>query len=75
MEQSWLKKLGLSIPIVQEPNLTKGVFEFLPPSAVYTIGSHAIGCTLGPHLNIDIAIEMPMVRKVMKCLSYYVFIN
>lgn len=70
MKQGWLKKLGLSIPLVQEPYESKGVFNFFPPSAVYIIGSHAIGCSLGPYLNVDIAIEMPTVCTFKKFVSY-----
>lgn len=64
MEQGWLKKLGVSIPLVQEPFFLKGSFNFLPPSSISIVGSHAIGCCLGPLLNVDIAIEMPSVCTI-----------
>ncbi|XP_034245395.1 nucleolar protein 6 isoform X2 [Thrips palmi] len=59
MDQDWLENLGVSIPVVQEPFSLKGSFNFIPPSSISIVGSHAIGCSLGPHLNVDIAIEMP----------------
>lgn len=70
MEQGWLKKLGVSIPLVQEPHALKGSFTFLPPSSISIVGSHAIGCSLGPQLNVDISIEMPSVC-IMKWISMY----
>lgn len=59
MDQTWLKKLGVSMPLIQSPLALKGVYEFLPPTSVSIIGSYASGVSLGPHLNVDVAIEMP----------------
>lgn len=70
MDQGWLEKLGVAIPLVQEPAALKGVFNFLPPTSVSLIGSYACGVSLGPHLNVDIAIEMPEVRLIEKWQHY-----
>lgn len=59
MDQKWLKKIGISVPFVQKPHSVKGVFSFLPPTSVSVMGSYAAGCSLGPRMNVDIAVEMP----------------
>lgn len=59
MDQKWLKDLGVKIPIAQTPYPLKGVFQFFPPKSVFVTGSYSIGCSLGPNLKVDIAIEMP----------------
>lgn len=63
---SWLSKLNISLPVGTKINLEdgKGVFCFKPPVEVLPIGSHAIGCPLGPVYTVDIALVMPKVVLV-----------
>ena len=73
MDQNWLAKLNMSIPLVQEPFSVKGNFNFLPPLSISIVGSHAIDCSLGPNLNVDVAIEMPSV--CVQHLFIYTFLK
>ncbi|CAL7937003.1 unnamed protein product [Xylocopa violacea] len=53
------KKLNVHIPLPNVPEETKGVFKFLRPSHIATIGSYIFDAATGPIITIDIMVEMP----------------
>lgn len=65
----WLKKLKVCLPLkTKNAEVGKGIFLFKPPVDVLAIGSHALGCPLGPTYAVDIAVVMP---KVCFSLSFF----
>lgn len=59
VDQEWLKKLNMKIPVPQMPYLVKGHYQFKKPSAVTIIGSYATNMIIWPKAVVDVLIEMP----------------
>lgn len=41
----------------------KGKFRFQRPASVKVVGSYLLGTVTKPDLNVDIAVQMPKVRR------------
>ena len=64
MDDNWLKKLKVKVPIPKLSH-TPGVFKFVKPSVIDVIGSYRMDCCLGPNTRIDIKLQVPRVRIVI----------
>ena len=42
---------------------TKGKFQFMAPSAVKVVGSYLLGTMVKSHLNVDVALSIPVVSE------------
>ncbi|XP_076760517.1 nucleolar protein 6 Mat89Ba [Xylocopa sonorina] len=58
-DEKLCEKLNVRIPLPNVPEETKGVFKFLQPSNIATIGSYVFDAATGPIITIDIMVEMP----------------
>ena len=60
------KTLNVIVPMPKVPKETKGTFKFLKPSNIAVVGSYAFDAAVGPHITVDVMIEMPaeMFQKV-----------
>lgn len=60
MEQDWLPKKIVKVPIYQSPESVKGKFQFFPPTEVKIVGSFLSRTCVKPGVNLDIAVTMPI---------------
>lgn len=49
-------------PLTFTPENSKGKFKFGPPSAIKVVGSYLLGTLTKPDLNVDVELNLPMVR-------------
>lgn len=61
-DHSWLPK-GAKFPLPSPPAPVKGKFRFQRPASVKVVGSYLLGTVTKPDLNVDIAVQMPKVRR------------
>lgn len=58
--KDWLETFQIKLPLKhKKPEKGKGSFTFKPPVDLFPIGSHALGCPLGPLYSVDVAIVIP----------------
>ncbi|XP_033750343.1 nucleolar protein 6-like [Pecten maximus] len=60
MDQDWLPKKFVKVPIYQSPETVKGRFQFFPPTEVKMVGSFLSRTCVKPGVNLDISVTMPI---------------
>ena len=70
-DTKWLKKKKLVLPIqLLSKGATKGTFRFRSPKAVTLVGSYRLGVCNRPDVRVDLAVEMPQVRRWYRPILY-----
>ncbi|OWF47935.1 nucleolar protein 6-like [Mizuhopecten yessoensis] len=60
MDQDWLPKKFVKVPLHQSPEAVKGRFQFLPPAEVKMVGSFLSNTCVKPNVTLDISVTMPV---------------
>ena len=62
-DQKWVTKKAFSVPLMQKPEVVKGIFRFEAPVSVRVIGSYLFGTAIRPEVRVDLALQLPPVRN------------